>query len=165
MLNKKISLLLGYICGAVVTSLYNKKKPSDLKRSLNKNEAFSKGNFKVLFDTFIETHKNFLSDVESSLISEQNKEKFETKKQDILDFVDDYKDEAYNMVAHLKTKGKEFFSQAVDKIEELYHETLSSVECHTDATSKKGEECKKKLFASFEEIKGEIKKELKKETK
>ena len=137
MFNKKLWLVAGYVCGAVVTSLYNKKSASDLKQSLDQGELISKKNFRILFDSFIETHKNFLHEVETQLASQENKQKFEAKKTDILNLVEIYKADAKNMLAQLKEKGQQFASQASDKIEHLYHETLLNLENHAEATSTK----------------------------
>ncbi len=121
----------------MVTSLYNKKNASDLKQSLNTSELVSKKNFRILFDSFIETHKNFLHEIEVQLASQENKEKFEAKKTDILHLVETYKTDAKNMLIQLKAKGEEFASQASKKVEQLSHETLSNIETHAEATSSK----------------------------
>jgi hypothetical protein len=48
----------------------------------------------VLLENFIETHKNFFSDLKDMLESEDNKQYFKDKKEEVFDLIERYKEDS-----------------------------------------------------------------------
>jgi hypothetical protein len=48
----------------------------------------------VLFDNFIETHKNFFSDLKEMVESEDNKQYFKDKKEEVFELIERYKEDS-----------------------------------------------------------------------
>ena len=70
---KVLFLAAGYVAGNVVASMYgkNKKTVKNVK---------SKEDIRSMVDNFLDTQKNFISDVEQKYVSEGNREKIAEKK-------------------------------------------------------------------------------------
>ena len=159
-MSKKNLFLLAawYIAGWVIASIYNKKKPEQLKKELTKAKETWEGSFKVLVDTFIETHSNLLDDLKKEVLSEQNIAKFESHKEEVLKIIDSYKEKWNSLINELKENGKWYILVISKKLEDLYNEKLLEIESIKGMTPEKIEELKNKLLLSFEELKKEIKK-------
>jgi SMC interacting uncharacterized protein involved in chromosome segregation len=80
-----------------MASLYASKKSEELKNELDKSE----NKLEILFKNFVDTHKKFLNE---KILTEDNKKKFEEKKDKVLKIVDDYKDKAEDLMKELKDK-------------------------------------------------------------
>ncbi|MBT3727272.1 hypothetical protein HOG21_06515 [bacterium] len=94
MSKKNIFLLAaGYIAGGIISSLYSKKKPGELKDELDKNEEGKEADFKVLLGNFIDIHQSLFEDLKVHVITEENKEKLNKKKEELIVVVDSYKTE------------------------------------------------------------------------
>lgn len=159
MSKKNIFLLAaGYVLGGVVASLYNKKKPEDLKKELKDAKASWESDLKVLFDNFVETHKNLLKDLEWEIMSEKNKKLFEEKKAQLLEIAYDYRSKGNELLEELKVKGKEFIVEASAQLEKMYEEKKWELEELKDVSPEKVEDLKKNLLAIFNEIKEKMKK-------
>lgn len=158
MFNKKTLLLAAwYVFGSVVSSLYNKKKPADLKKDLKKSRKEGEWDFKVLFDNFLETQRNLFHDLKLGILSDKNKKIFESKKKDVLKIVDTYKAEGQELLSELKVKWKDFVVEASEKLENLYKEKQSDIEELKKVAPEKANDLKDKLLASFEDFKKKIK--------
>ena len=159
MFNKKTLLLAaGYVFGSVVSSLYSKKKPADLKKDIQKSKKEGEWEFKVLFENFLETQRSLFKDLKLWILSEKNKKLFHSKKKDLLKVFDSYKAEGQELLAELKVKGKDFVVEASDKMEALYKEKQIDIEELKKVAPEKANELKDKLLVSFEDFKKKIKK-------
>ncbi|NVP17473.1 hypothetical protein HUU51_02025 [Candidatus Gracilibacteria bacterium] len=159
-MSKKNLFLLaaGYVAGGLIASLYNKKKPEQLKKELNKAKETGEGSFKVLVDNFLETHTNLLDDLKKEVLTPENLAKFESHKEDVLKIIDSYKQKGNELINELKQNGKGYILVIQKKLEDLYNEKLSEIDSLKDLAPEKVNELKNKLFLSFEELKKEIKK-------
>ena len=163
MFGKKFWLMaVWYVWGIFVWSMYNKKKPEDLKNDLKKAHEKWEWDFKVLLWSFIDTHKNLLSDIEKELLSEKNKEFFNKKKDEVLKIASDYKDEWYKLIEEVKVKWKDFVVEASEKLEKLYDEKKEEINILKEVSPKKVIELKENLKWAFKEMTNEIKKKVKK---
>lgn len=80
-MNKKILFLLWiYTSWVIITLLYNKKNPTIIQNELEKTKKSNKSDLKILFNNFIEIHKNLLNDLKDKTLTQENKKLFETKK-------------------------------------------------------------------------------------
>ncbi|QFR39067.1 hypothetical protein A9Q91_02425 [Candidatus Gracilibacteria bacterium 28_42_T64] len=166
MFNKKFFILAtGYVMGGLVSSFYNKKKPEQLKTELKKARKNGDGDFQVLLNSFLDTHKNLIQDIEKELLTEKNKELFHSKKEELLNIATVYQTEGNKLIAELKSQGKDFIVEASDTLEKLYNEKKDELDTFKDISPKKVENLKDNLLASFEELKEVIKNEIKSEKK
>ncbi|MDD3793662.1 MAG: hypothetical protein PHI37_02535 [Candidatus Gracilibacteria bacterium] len=159
-MSKKNLFLLaaGYVAGGLIASFYNKKKPEQLKKELNKAKESGEGSFKVLIDNFLETHSNLLDDLKKDILTPENIAKFESHKEDVLKIIDSYKQRGNELINELKQNGKGYILVVQKKLEDLYNEKLTEIDSLKDLAPEKINELKNKLFMSFEELKKEIKK-------
>jgi len=162
MFNKKFFLLAaGYIAWGVVSSLYNKKKPKDLKAELKEGKENGESEIKVLLSNFVDTHKNLLSDIESEIMSDKNKAIFLEKKAQLLEIADMYKAEGNRLLEELKHNGKTYLVEASDKLEGLYKEKRAELEELKEISPEKALELKGNLLEAFEEIRNKMKEQFK----
>ncbi len=159
-MSKKNLFLLAawYVAGWIIASIYNKKKPEQLKKELTKAKESGEGSFKVLVDSFVETHANLLDDLKKEVMSEQNIAKFEAHKEEVFKIIDSYKEKWNSLINELRENGKGYILVISKKLEDLYNEKLLEIESIKDMTPEKIDELKNKLLLSFEELKKEIKK-------
>ncbi|MDD2907212.1 MAG: hypothetical protein PHH98_01090 [Candidatus Gracilibacteria bacterium] len=159
MSKKNIFLLAaGYVAGGIIASLYNKKKPEQLKKELEKAKIAGEGSFKVLLDTFVETQANLIEDLKKDVLSEKNIKLFNDHKEEVLKIIDSYKEKGNLLLKELKENGKEYLIIASEKLEKLYYEKVDEIEALKGMAPEKMEELKEKLLATYEELKNEIKK-------
>lgn len=162
MFNKKFFLLAaGYIAGWVVSSLYNKKKPKDLKAELKQGKENGEWEFKVLLNNFVDTHKNLLADIEAEIMSDKNKAIFLEKKAQLLEIADMYKAEGNRLLEELKHNGKTYLVEASEKLETLYKEKRAELEDLKEISPEKALELKGNLLEAFEEIRNKMKDQFK----
>lgn len=158
MSKKNIFILAAwYIAWWIISSLYNKKKPADLKKDLEKSKKEWEGEFKVMLNNFIDTHSNLLDDLKSHIMTDRNKKLFNEKKEDLLWIVDTYKKQWHELTEELKTKWKTFLSEASESLHNLYEEKKEEIENLKDIAPKKASELKENLKETFEDIKTKIK--------
>lgn len=163
MFNKKFFLIAtGYIAGGLVSSLYNKKKSKDLKTELKDGKKNWGWEFKVLLANFLDTHKNFLSDIEKEMLSDKNKALFNAKKSLVLKTVDEYKLEGNKIFEELQVQGKSYFAEASNELKKLYEEKKSELESVEEISPDKISEIKNNLLGVYEEIKTKIQEKCKK---
>lgn len=162
MFNKKFFLLAaGYIAGGVVSSLYSKKKPKDLKAELKESKENWEWEFKILLNNFVDTHKNLLLDIESEIMSSKNKALFLEKKAQLLKIADMYKAEGNRLLEELKVNGKSYLIEASEKLETLYKEKKAELEELKQISPQKAIELKENLMEAFEEMKAKMKEQVK----
>lgn len=171
MFNKKFFLLAAwYIAGNVVTSLYNKKKPKDLRKEIEEGKQAGKSEISIIMANFVETHKNVLEDLEQTIMSDKNKAFFLEKKAQLLEIAEGYKIEGLKLLAEVQEKGKSHLVEVSDKLEKLYLEKKDELNELKEISPEKVQELKANLLVTFEELKAKMKKtaeevsqELKKE--
>jgi undecaprenyl pyrophosphate synthase len=129
MSKKNIFLLAAwYVAGGLIASLYGKKKPWELQKDLEKSRKEGEGDFKVVLDNFIDTHANLIEKLKKEVLTDKNKELFNSKKDELLKVVDVYKKQWEELVDELKTKWKGFLVEASDNLEKLYDEKVEQIE-------------------------------------
>lgn len=158
MSKKNIFLLAAwYIAGWLIASLYNNKKPEDLKSDLEKSKIEWEWEFKVLLNNFIETHQNLLNDIKTHVDTEKNRELFNEKKEELFKIIDSYKVQWLELLEELKVNWKSFLWEAIIKLEKLYNDKKSEIDLLKDIAPEKLNEIKEKLRITFEEIKNKMK--------
>lgn len=158
-MSKKNLFLLAawYVAGWIISSLYNSKKPEELKKTLKEAKEKWDGSFKILVDTFIETHTNLIDDLREELLSEKNKKLLTDHKDDILNIIDSYKEKWNLLIEELKINGKSYLYETTEKLDLLYREKILELDELKSIAPDKMELLKDKLLLSFEELKKEIK--------
>ena len=154
-------LAAGYIAWGLVSSLYGKKKPKDLKTELKEWKENGEWEFKVLLSNFVDTHKNLLQDIEKEIMSDKNKALFLEKKAQLLEIADTYKAEGNRLLEELKYNGKTYLVEASDKLEGLYKEKKAELEELKEISPEKALELKGNLLEAFEEIRNKMKEQFK----
>lgn len=157
MFNKKMFLLAaGYIAWGLVSSLYNKKKPKDLKQELKDGKENGEGEFKVLLTNFVDTHKNLLTDIEKEILSDKNKALFNEKKSQLLEIADMYKAEGNRLLEEVQLQWKGYLVEASDKLQKLYEDKKGELEQVKQVSPAKITELKNNLLEAYEEIKAKM---------
>ena len=158
MSKKNIFLLAAwYIAGGIISSLYNKKRPEELKKDLEKSRKKWEWDFSVMLENFIETQWNLLEDLKSHVMTKKNKKLFNEKKAELLKLVDIYKKEWLGLVEELKVKWKDYLEEASDNLEKLYEEKKDEIDSLKEVAPSKAKELKANLKQTFEEIKKKVK--------
>lgn len=152
----------GYIAWGLVSSLYNKKKPKDLKAELKESKENGQSEFKILLANFVDTHKNLILNVEKEILSDENKALFQEKKSQLLWMADVYKLEWNKLLDELKQNGKEYLVEASDKLEQLYVNKKEELDELKNISPERITELKGNLLNIFEEMKENMKKQFKK---
>lgn len=159
MSKKNIFLLAAwYVAGWIIASIYNKKKPEELKKELSKAKEAWEGSFKILLDTFINTQANLIEDLKKEVLSEKNIKLFNEHKDEVLKIIDSYKEKGNLLLKELKENGKDYLVVVSEKLEKLYNEKVSEIESLKWMAPEKVEELKSKLLSTYDELKKEIKK-------
>jgi len=163
MSKKNIFLLAAwYVAGWIVATLFTKKKPGELKKELVKSKSEWEGDFKLIFDDFIDTHKNLIEELKKQVLTDKNKELLKGKKEELLKVVDVYKSEWLKIADELKIKWKEFLVEASDNLEKLYEEKKDEIEQLKEIAPIKAKELANNLKESFDEAKEQIKNKVNK---
>ncbi|MDD5770515.1 MAG: hypothetical protein PHE25_06095, partial [Candidatus Gracilibacteria bacterium] len=103
-MNKKLLVLLGaYVGGIAAALVYNKKTPQEIKTELEKASVSKERSCKVLFNNFLEIHKNLLEDLKARIDTPKNREYFNNKKDEFLSLAEDYKIKAQEIAEEYKT--------------------------------------------------------------
>ena len=145
-----------YIGGTVVATMFNSKKGEKVREDLEKAKEKGEGTKEILIANFIDTHKNFLEDLKSKILTEENKEFVYKKIDEAKELVKGYKKEGEKMVEELKEKGENYIDIAKKDLEELYEKKKSNLEELQKKAPEKIEKTKEKLIAKFDEVKEKI---------
>lgn len=157
MSKKNIFLIAAwYIAGWLVASIYNKKKPEQLKKELLKAKETWEGSFKILLDTFVDTQANLIEDIKKEILSEKNIKLFNEHKEEIFKILDSYKEKGNLLLEELKVNWKDYLVIISEKLEKLYNEKISEIESLKWIAPEKMEELKDKLLSAYEDLKKEI---------
>jgi hypothetical protein len=84
--------------------MFNKKKPDQLKKDLEKSRKEGEGDFKVMLENFIDTHSNLIEELKKQVLTDKNKELFKEKKEELLNIVEVYKKQGLELVDELKSE-------------------------------------------------------------
>lgn len=152
------TLIAWYLAWSVVASVFSKKKWSDLKKDLKKVKWSKEDTFKLLLDNFIDTHKNLLDSIKDEIVSEKNKELFNSKKKELVALLEDYKKQWEKMLKNLKSEGGDVIAIGKEKIEKLYLEKKEKIEELVWEAPEVANELKEKLLVSFNDFKNKLKK-------
>lgn len=151
MSKKNIFLLAAwYIAGGIISSIYGRKTPGELKNKLKQNWKLDETDFKILLDDFIDIHQNLLNELKISVLTEENKEKLNN-------LIDSYKNDWDEILKDLKVKWKEYITEAGYKLEKLYNEKKEELGDFKDIAPQKVDELKNNLISGFEDLKTQIK--------
>jgi gas vesicle protein len=93
-----------YIGGTIVATVFSSKKGEKVRADLEKAKEKGEGTKEILIANFIDTHKNFLEDLKSKVLTEENKEFVYKKIDEAKELVKEYKKEGEKMVDELKVK-------------------------------------------------------------
>jgi len=148
-----------YLLWGLISSKYNKKAPEELNKELKESKAKWEGEFKILFEDFIETHKNMFEEIKKEEFYKNAQDTLTEKTKQLLVVVDSYKDQWIELLEELKLQWKDYLVEASDKLEKLYQDKKTEIEWLKETAPEKMTEIKDKLLASFEEIKEQLKKE------
>lgn len=159
-MKKLFYLAMGYLAWNTISSLYWTKKWKELKKDMKKALISKHDPKMVLLENFIETHKNFFTDLKDLVGSEESKQYFEDKKNDILWLIERYREDSEWMILELKWKWKKYIEEVSLKLEEFYKEKKREWEEYLSSTWAKEElgHFKEKLGQVYEELKAKIKK-------
>ncbi len=162
-MSKKNWFLLAtwYIAGWIIWALYNKKKPTQLKKELENSRKEGEWDFKVMLNNFIDTHSNLLEDLKTHVLTEKNKKIFNDKKDELLEIVDVYKKQWLELTDELKTKWKVFLTEASEKLENLYEEKKEEIEELKKVAPEKAKKIKEDLKEVAKTAVDEVKKKVK----
>lgn len=153
-MNKKlITLLWVYFGWIAVAIIFNKKTPSELKKEYELSKSSWKSSFNFFLDNFIEIHQNVLDNLKSKVMTESNKELFNTKKDEFLSLFEEYKSEWEKVLRELEVKWKDFVLESIKKLEKSYEEKLEELK---DKAPEKFEELKEKLKDFFQDLRKKV---------
>ncbi len=154
-MNKKLLVLLWvYASWVAAALLYNKKNPKEIESEIVKAKKSWDDSIKVLFNNFIEIHKNLFN----SLFSTENKALLLKKKEELLQLAEDYKEKAEDIFEEYKGKWKDYAEEWIEKLEKFYNQKLEDLEELKDTAPEKVEQTKKKLIAYIDDLKSKLKK-------
>lgn len=157
-MNKKFFVLLWIYASWIAAALfYNKKSPSEINSELEKATKSGDDKIKVLFNNFIEIHKNLLHSFKTKLLTTENKEIFNEKKDELISLFWDFKNKAEKIFEEYKVSGKDYANEWLDKLDKFYNEKIDELEKLKDIAPKKIEEAKSKVINYYNEIKSKMK--------
>nr|MDD3719931.1 hypothetical protein [Candidatus Gracilibacteria bacterium] len=159
-MKKLLYLIAGYLAGNAVSSMYGSKKGKDIKKDMKKAVEGKHDPKMVLLDNFIETHKNFFTDLKLKLESEEAKNFFEEKKEEVYELIERYKTDSEGLIEELKGKGKEYIKDTTKKLEDFYKEKEEEGKEFLSSIGKEEEiaKFKEKLSQVYTDLKAKIKK-------
>ena len=157
MFGKKILIAAAaYIGGTIVATVFSSKKGEKVRADLEKAKEKWEGTKEILIANFIDTHKNFLEDLKSRVLTEENKDFVYKKIDEAKELVKEYKKEGEKKIEELKEKGEEYIDSAKADLEELYENKKADLEELQKSAPEKIEKTKEKLIAKFDEVKDRI---------
>lgn len=152
------TVVWSYIAGSIAVSALDPKNKDDLKAAEKK--WISK--LRVLRNKFTKKHVKIFNSTKNDVLSDENKEKFETKKKEFLKLADKYKLEANEVLKDLKEKGEDFAKEGVVKVEKLYNEQKEKLSELKDIAPEKASKLKDKFLLWAKDLKDEITNKFKK---
>ncbi len=96
---KILFLAAGYFAGNVVASIYGNKGKKTKKIQ-------SKEDVKSMLENFLDTQKNFLTDIEKKYISDENRELLAKKKEEFWKFAEKYIQQWESLLQEIKNNEK-----------------------------------------------------------
>lgn len=160
---KKGFLILAawYVAWVVATSIYG-RNGSVTKRKLTMAEKDGTSKFKVLFDSFVDTHKSMMVSLKDEITSEKNMKIYNEYKEEVLGFLNGYIDKWNELMEELKDKGIEYKDKALEKMEELYNSQTLSIDNIKGLSADMVTDLKEKVKNVFDFNKNEIEKQAEK---
>lgn len=147
-------LAVWYLVWSLVSSIYTKKTGKTFKKDLEKSDY----SLKLLFENFVDMHKELLLDVKEELTSEKNMEIYNKYKDEILKIFETYKEKWELLLADLKKNGKKYIDKTSENLKILYKEKIKELEWLKWLSKEKTEKLKWDLTSFFEKMQDEIKK-------
>ena len=154
--NKLMLALVGYVAGNIVANMFNGKKWENVRSEIKKAHKSWKNCKKILLAEFIDTHKNFLKDLKEMLLTDENKEIFNKKMEEVKNIIKDYVIEWEKLIDELKGKWGEYAVEAGQKLEDLYNQKKGELENVASQIPDKIEKLKEKLWEKYDEMKNKI---------
>lgn len=147
---------VAYISGTIVGSIFSSKKGEKVRADLEKAREKGKGTKEILVTNFIDTHKNFLEDLKSKVLTDENKDFVSKKIDEAKDLVKEYKNQWEKLIEELKEKGEKYVDTAKADLEKLYESKKIDLEELQKSAPEKMEKAKEKLITKFDEVKDKI---------
>lgn len=159
-MKKLLYLVAWYLAWNAVSSMYWNKKGKDIKKDMKKATENKEDPVKVLLNNFMETHKNFFSDLKEKLESDEAKQFFNEKKEEVYTLIERYRTDSEWLIEEIKGKWKEYTKLASEKLEEFYKEKKLEWETFLAWIWKEEEiaKFKEKLSQVYFDLKEKIKK-------
>ena len=158
-MKKKLLILLSwYTIWVVAALLYNKKNPSQIQLEMEEAKKSWDDNVKVFFNNFLEIHQNLLDSLKTKILTTENKEMFQKKKEELLKFSEEYKEKAQDLFEEYKGKWKDYAEEWVQKLEKFYKETIDNLDDLKEEAPEKYEQTKKKISDYLNDLKSKLKK-------
>ena len=148
---KKLLWLVGwYIAGNTVHSIFNRKKGSKLDKILKSDDVTNEEKIWFLWDNFMTTQKKLVKKIGSEL---DGNEHVDAVKKIVTDYTEQWKE----LLSQLHEKGSEKWWAIKDKFEKLYESKKEELSRVTEQAPEQFEWAKKKLLASWDELKQKMK--------
>lgn len=147
-------LALWYMLWSLVSSVYTKKTGKTFKKDLEKSDY----SFKLLFENFVDMHKELLLDVKEELTSEKNKEIYEKYKNQIIEIFENYKEKWEILLSDLNKNWKKYLDETLDNLKVLYKEKIKELDSLKWLSKEKTEKLKWDLTMFFDKMKKQMKK-------
>lgn len=158
-MNKKLLLALWIYATWVAAALvYSKKSPEQIKQELQSANSAWEWGAKVLFNNFIEVHQNLLESLKTRLLTEENKQLFFQKRDEVISKIWEFRETSEQLFEEYKVLWKDKSWELLEKLEKFYEAKLDELEEIKKKTPEKIEEVKNKISEYFEELKAKIKK-------
>lgn len=148
-----------YILWGLIASIYTKKAPWELEKKIKESKDKWEWEFKILFEDFIDTHKNLFDSLKKEDFYTNGKKNISEKKVQLFEIVEMYKDQWIILLDDLKIKWKDYIIETSDKLEKLYQDKKAEIEFLKESAPEKMTHIKDTLITSFNEIKEKINKE------
>lgn len=154
-MNKKLLLLLwAYTAWVVAASVYS-KKDKQLSLDLCDKDKNCEDKAKLVLENFIDIHQNMLQDIKKKYLTDENIEKLNKAKADLMVYVEDYKAWAQKVFLEVKDKWNDYLDEWLLKLKDFYDLQLKNIE---DAeTREKIDEYKDKLVEVYNDFLKKIK--------
>ncbi len=119
MWKKLLMLIAWYIAWSTVTWLYADKKWSEVQKEMKKERLKWWDDKTYFLEYLLNIHKRFFWDVKEKILTPENKEFLETKKEEAMDVIWEYRIEAEKLLEEAKTKWKDYLQIAYKNLEEF----------------------------------------------
>ena len=134
---KILFLAAGYVAGNMVASVY-----SGWKKKAKKSQ--SQQDIKLMVENFLDTQKNFISDIEKKYVSEENQEKLSEKKKQFLTHSQKYIKQWEKLLAEVSknesiTAGKNKASGIISNMLKKWKQFISEIQTKSKNENEKEE--------------------------